>query len=222
MTRRGPRAQQPKPYVITTAWGTPHKPCPHDGAGFERHESSDNARYLLEVHLMAPTPSAPHTPRGAATRARAAQVGGIPAEMLLEESVSLETVGNAFYTRTIHTDVRGLRRLAVINNAFHMGRTRAVFDHVFSVPAHDGAPAAVYDLEYFEVDDALPPDVLAARRRKEAAATPKFAPGGPWRAQTRTLREMHEWVHMQNSAYAARRLFDERAPLADPELLKSY
>ena len=96
----------------------PRKPTEADmRAGFERHESSDNARHLLEVHLMAPTPSAPHTPRGAATRARAAQVGGIPAEMLLEESVSLETVGNAFYTRTIHTDVRGLRRLAALRVA---------------------------------------------------------------------------------------------------------
>ena len=34
----------PKPYIITTAWGTPHKPCPHDAAGFERHEAQDNAR----------------------------------------------------------------------------------------------------------------------------------------------------------------------------------
>ena len=36
-------APEPKPYVITTAWGTPHKPCPHDDAGFERHEAADNA-----------------------------------------------------------------------------------------------------------------------------------------------------------------------------------
>ena len=38
---------EPKPFVITTAWGTPHKPCPHDAAGFERHEAADNAQYLL-------------------------------------------------------------------------------------------------------------------------------------------------------------------------------
>lgn len=38
----------PKPYVITTAWGTPHKPCPHDVAGFEKHEAADNAHYLIK------------------------------------------------------------------------------------------------------------------------------------------------------------------------------
>jgi hypothetical protein len=37
-------AASPKPKVITTAWGTPHKPCPHDEAGFEVHESADNAK----------------------------------------------------------------------------------------------------------------------------------------------------------------------------------
>ena len=58
----------PKPYVITTAWGTPHKPCPHDDAGFERHEAADNARFLVER--------------------------GVPPSHVLEESVSLETVGN--------------------------------------------------------------------------------------------------------------------------------
>eukprot|EP00967_Tisochrysis_lutea_P034671 scaffold41451_cov28-Tisochrysis_lutea.AAC.5 len=59
-------AKPPKPYVITTAWGTPHKPCPRDAAGFERHEAADNALFLIEH--------------------------GVPPEAILEESASLETV----------------------------------------------------------------------------------------------------------------------------------
>ena len=43
-------------------------PCPHDAAGFERHEAADNARFLIER--------------------------GVPPSHILEESVSLETVGN--------------------------------------------------------------------------------------------------------------------------------
>ena len=41
-----------KPLVITTAWGTPHKPCPHDKAGFETHESADNAK-AAQHHSLA-------------------------------------------------------------------------------------------------------------------------------------------------------------------------
>ena len=103
---------EPKPYVITTAWGTPHKPCPHDAAGFERHEAQDNAKYLM-TH-------------------------GVDPSRILEESVSLETVGNAYFARVLHTDVRALRRLVVINNHFHMPRTRAVFGHVFRLPPREG------------------------------------------------------------------------------------
>jgi uncharacterized SAM-binding protein YcdF (DUF218 family) len=186
---------EPKPFVITTAWGTPHKPCPHDAAGFERHEAADNARYLLSR--------------------------GIPQTRLLEESVSLETIGNAYFTRLLHTDVRGLRRLAVVNNRFHMDRTRHVFRHVFSLPPFEGQPDAAYELEFVEVDDRLAKDVLEARLKKEAAAVPRFAPGGEWQSATATLRELHEWIHQENSAYASSRLLEERAPL-DPELLKSY
>jgi len=105
-------AAEPKPYVITTAWGTPHKPCPHDAAGFERHEAEDNARWLLDR--------------------------GVPPSHLLEESTSLETVGNAYFARLLHTEVRGLRRLAIVNNRFHMARTKAVFTHVFAVPLLPG------------------------------------------------------------------------------------
>ena len=186
---------EPKPYVITTAWGTPHKPCPHDAAGFERHEAGDNAKYLLQR--------------------------GVDAAKLLEESVSLETVGNAYFTRVLHTDVRALRKLVVINNRFHMPRTRAVFGHVFRIPPRDGQPEAAYEVDYVEVEDRLSAEVLEVRLQKEAASLPKFVAGGPWQTSTPTLRQLHEWVHMENTAYASSRLGEERAPI-DPALLKSY
>ena len=186
---------EPKPYIITTAWGTPHKPCPHDAAGFERHEAEDNARYLIRH--------------------------GVPPASILEESVSLETVGNAYYSRVLHTDVRALTKLVIINNHFHMPRTKAVFGHVFRVPPLDGHPDASYELDYVEVEDRLEPEILEVRLRKEAASLPKFEAGGAWQDATPTLRELHDWVHMENTAYASKRLVQERKPL-DPELLKSY
>jgi len=185
----------PKPYIITTAWGTPHKPCPHDVAGFERHEAQDNARFLIDR--------------------------GVPASHILEESVSLETVGNAYFARVLHTETRGLRRLAVVNNHFHMPRAQAVFEHVFRVPPTAGEPDTAYELDFVSVDDRLSEDVLEIRRQKEAGALPRFAPGGVWQLATPTLRAMHEWLFQENTAYATKRLLEERKPL-DPALLKSY
>ena len=78
-----------------------------------------------------------------------------------------------------------------------------------------------YELDYVEVEDRLSKDVLDVRLQKEAVATPKFAAGGAWRAATPTLRALHEWVHMENTAYASGRLTEERQPI-DPALLKSY
>jgi uncharacterized SAM-binding protein YcdF (DUF218 family) len=185
----------PKPYVITTAWGTPHKPCPHDAAGFERHEAADNARFLIDR--------------------------GVQPAHILEESVSLETVGNAFFARVLHTETRGLRRLAVINNHFHMPRTRAVFEHVFRVPPRAGEPSTAYELEFVTVEDRLTADALEVRLQKEAVALPRFAPGGPWQQATPTMRHMHDWLYQENTAYATKRLLEERKPI-DPALLKSY
>ena len=171
---------------------------------------------------------------------------GIPASAILEESSSLETVGNAFFTRVQHTDVLGLRKLLVINNAWHMPRTKAVFDHVFSVPPvqNSGTAAEVddnvvdtagvrsstaevlssdYELDYDAVEEAgLAADVLESRLAREAQALPKFAGGGPWRAETPDLRRLHKWEFHENTAYASKRLLVEKAKVLDPSVAKSY
>ncbi len=82
---------------------------------------------------------------------------GVDAKHILEESVSLETVGNAYFTRVMHTDIQGLRNLCVVNNRWHMPRTRAVFSHVFAVP-----PDNKYKLTFIQVEDGLEKDVCAS------------------------------------------------------------
>ena len=178
------------PVVITTAWGTPHKPCPRDAAGFEIHEAEMNARVLLRL--------------------------GVPPDAIREESVSLETVGNAYFARTMHCDPLQLQRVVVVNNAWHMPRTKAVFSFVFSLPG-----ATTYDVHFEEVEDALPPDVLAARLAREAKATPKFSKGSDWQLSIRSMRDLHEWLFLENTAYATKRLTKTRKPI-DADALKSY
>ena len=89
------------------------------------------------------------------------------------------------------------------------------------IPSRDGQPEAAYEVDYVEVEDRLSAEVLEVRLQKEAASLPKFVAGGPWQTSTPTLRQLHEWVHMENTAYASSRLGEERAPI-DPALLKSY
>ena len=49
--------------------------------------------------------------------------------------------------------MRSLRRLAIVNNHFHMERTRYVFGHVFRLPPREGEPDAAYELDFVEVMD---------------------------------------------------------------------
>ena len=128
--------------------------------------------------------------------------------------------GRLWFASAAHK-LRGLRKLAVINNHFHMPRARAVFEHVFRVPPKAGEPETAYELEYVSVDDRLSAEVLEVRRQKEETALPRFAPGGPWQRATPTLRQMHDWLYQENTAYATKRLLEVRKPL-DPELMKSY
>ena len=104
-----------KPKIIVSGRGTPHKPGPHDDRGFERPECEDNARWLVQR--------------------------GVPDSDVLEESASLETIGNAYFARLMHTDVRGYRNLVIINSDWHMARTRDVYSFVFGLPHSLGGPA---------------------------------------------------------------------------------
>lgn len=113
------------------------------------------------------------------------------------------------------------KRLAIVNHHFHMPRTKAVFDHVFAVSAKAGEDDAGYDPTCFYVENALPPDVLKAGMEREAESLPKFYVGGELRMATPTLNALHDWVFRENTAYATRRLIEDREKV-DSMTLNTY
>jgi hypothetical protein len=129
--------------------------------------------------------------------ARALLARGVPAERIWAETAPLDTVGNAYFARTIHTDPAGLRRRLVVNSEFHTPRTRMVFDWVFGLPRAEPP----YALDYHTVPDrGLTGERLEARRAKEAARMEDLRRTIP---RIASLAALNRWLFTEHRAYAA-------------------
>lgn len=150
--------------------GTVHKPPPLDPAGFPIWESVAGAHFLLEH--------------------------GIPADRILPETSSCDTIGNAYFSRMIHAEPRGLSRLLVITSRFHLERTRAAFEWVYQL-----SPCPLpYQLDFQAVPNrGLEEDALQARQKKEARSLQALRDTA---ANIKTLGEFHAWLYTKHKAYA--------------------
>ena len=157
--------------IIPLSAMTLHRAPPLDAAGFPVLESIAAARALL--------------------------ARGVPAERIWAETASLDTIGNAYFARVIHTHPAGLRRLLVVNSAFHTPRTRMVFDWVFGLPPAEPP----YALDYHTVPDrGLTEAGLEARRAKEVARMESLRRTIP---RIASLAALHRWLFTEHRAYAA-------------------
>jgi hypothetical protein len=170
-------------WIVALSAGTVHKPPPRDEAGFPVLECVAGARYLARH--------------------------GIPADRILLEASSYDTIGNAYFARILHCGPRAWRRLLIVNSDFHMPRTEAIFRFVFAL---DGAG---YELEFDSVSDE---DVPEERRAKEAEALKG------WHAtMTRigTMWQLYEFLYAEHAAYATAPILKER-PALSADVLTSY
>jgi len=174
-------------HVSALSAATPHKPLLLDAAGRPVYESTQAAHYLLRH--------------------------GFPAERILTETASWDTIGNAYFARVIHTDPAGFRRLLIVNSEFHMPRTEAIFRWIFSLDP----PEPAYSLSFDAVPSAgMSEEVLAGRRERERKSLESLA---KTRESLRSLAEVHRWLFTAHDAYAAG-LSPVRA--TDPAVLQSY
>lgn len=165
-------------WIICLSGFTPHKAPPHSPEGFPISESAASMAALVGM--------------------------GVPAARIVSETASFDTIGNAYFARTIHTDVMGWSRLLVVTSKFHMPRTHAIFETLFKLPARDAATSP-YRLEFAETADAgIAADDFAARVAKEAQGLAQWKANCD-RLHFRTLRDIHRWLFTEHDCYAAGR-----------------
>lgn len=140
---------------------------------------------------------------------------------LYVETTSYDTIGNAYFARTGHTDVNGWRHLLVITNEFHMNRTAAIFDWIFGLTTttttttasgnkqqqhqHDhNSPYRLYYLSSKNVG--LTADALRARQEREAASLENVRRYAQTYATD--LGTVYRFLTTQHALYTATKLVD--------------
>ena len=128
---------------------------------------------------------------------------------LFVETTSYDTIGNAFYTRTSHTDLNGWRNLLIITSDFHMARTKAIFDWVFLTVE----PRLPYKLTYLASrNTGLSEDALQARYNKEQESLRAVHDNA---RKYRTMKELYTYMAENHALYTASKLVERARARAD-------
>lgn len=164
--------QENTQWIITLSGGTTHKPLPVDQEGYPVFESRQAAEFLLGS-------------------------GADPGKILSETS-SYDSIGNAYFARTLFTDPMSLARCRIITSEFHLPRIEAIFRWVFSL-----LPVLVeYELGFAGAPDiGLSPTALNARRAREENSLENLA--GKIQ-DIRTLADFRRWLYSEHAAYAVK------------------
>lgn len=125
-------------------------------------------------------------------------------ESIYVETSSYDTIGNAYFARTAHTDPRGWRKLLVVTNEFHMMRTQKIFDWIFSLGADRNDNYQVFYLESPNVG--MDPDVVRARKEREASSAKSVDKLS--RKYSGSLGDIHRFFTQDHALYAAEALVD--------------
>lgn len=158
-------------YLITLSAGTVHKPTLLDDYGFPIYESAAAARYLMEQ--------------------------GIDGRQVLMETVSYDTIGNAYFSRVIHVAPLGLQKLLIITSEFHMLRTEAIFRWVYGLDA----PRGGYDLCFESVsDEGIDKESVLSRKKREQESLERLL---TFKDKITTLRQFHNWLFSDHDIYSA-------------------
>jgi len=156
--------------LIPSTGGTVHKPPLLDQEGFPIYEAIIAANYLKKK--------------------------GVNPKKILPEIMSLDTIGNAYFSRVIHTDPAGFRNLLIITSKFHMPRTKEAFNWVYSLDSSNEG----YSLDFEDVpNEGIDEATLILRETKERESLEQLL---KTKNRISTLKDLHTWLYTEHGAYA--------------------
>ena len=184
------------PAVVCNGGGTTHKPKWSDANGYAVPEAALMGRQLSNM--------------------------GVAASDIYVEGYSDDTIGNAFFLRVMHLDLRPeWSRLRIITSAFQMERTKAIYSWICGLtPLPAGKHG--YTLMYDAVPDegAVRPSVLRSRQTREAKSLRAFQSGEL--ISSTTLSQLHTFINLKHSGYTLNGLLSKRAFERTSSIAQTY
>jgi hypothetical protein len=168
------------PNILALSAGTAHLPqlLSHDGLPI--WESTASAAYLMNTL-------------------------GIDKDHVFVETSSYDTISNAFFARTLFTDIMGWKNVIVITSEFHMDRTRAIFDWIFGVQDERSNYDSSYKLYYVATPDlGLSDEALDSRRKHEAKGAANVTEN--LRPKYTTIQKVWKFLNYNHDFYCAEKL----------------
>jgi hypothetical protein len=163
-------------WYILLSGGTVHKPPPLDQEGYPLYESRKAAEFLIRA--------------------------GISPGRILTEISSYDTIGNAYFARMLFTDPLSLNRCLIITSEFHMARTQAIFEWIFSLNPlqHD------YKLSFASTSNrGLSTEILEARQKREKQSLDRLE---ETIQQIPTVLAFNKWIYSEHAAYSTKKSKD--------------
>ena len=131
--------------------------------------------------------------------------GMLPAKQLLKETQSCDTVGNAWFSYTMHARPARWCRTLVVTSAFHMPRVRTAFSWIFGLD-ENGPQVQFLSSE----DTGIPASVLEARSEKERESLHALEANA---RRYRDVAAVHAWLNATHLCYAVARQAEKPAEL---------
>eukprot|EP00762_Andalucia_godoyi_P000797 ANDGO_03702.mRNA.1 hypothetical protein GUITHDRAFT_77545 len=188
--------------LIVLSAGTTHKAPILDASQRPILESIAEAKYLVDKHHVNP-------------------------RIIFCEKNSYDTIGNAYYCRMLFTDPFQWRKLHIVTSAFHMARSKAIFDWIFSLTdsAGNSRSGGMYEVTYQQVPDVgLPQDTLESRKEREARSAENVLMN--LSKSITNLQLLHTWINLDHAAYSTEKLVESLASAAEVKVtdpaLRSY
>jgi len=158
-------------YFIATSAGTYHYPTPRDGNNFTIYECDLIVEYLVK--------------------------NGIKQDLIFREWTSYDTIGNAYYLRTLFTDIQEWYNLTIFTSDFHFKRSKTIFDFVFSLNDNEKK----YNINYIISNDStIDKYKLKKRIIKENESNNNFIKYMK-KFNIKTLKDFHNWLYNEHTCY---------------------
>jgi uncharacterized SAM-binding protein YcdF (DUF218 family) len=131
------------------------------------------------------------------------------------ETTSYDTIGNAFYARTSHTDImKNWNNLLIITNEFHMERTQKIFNWIYSID-NEGSNYELYFLQSPNIG--LSSEAITARKQRERQSLVHI---DQLVKDKTTLQQVYQFLTNEHSLYTAQKLINRGALDVEEEVVK--